>query len=392
MRIAILTTHLPPIMGGIEVHCWNLGKCLASRGHDVTLYGSLEADRDNAKRVEHPFHNLTVKRIAAVHTPLLRRLSRFMCLDSAFREDHAARPFSVIHAHQIWPVGLAGAALAGDDRVRLIITEHGSVLADRGRFLARWSMRWACARASGIVTASSELAEVVAEVGVPPEKITSIPNAIWPDDFQVREDKTEVRRRLGFPEKEFVAMTVRRLVPKNGVQYAVQAATLLSTVVPNFVLAIVGDGPLRHDLERSVVAAGIGDHVRFLGPVDNQDVKYYMRAADLGVFPSLAEATSIAALEFMAAGTPVAASTVGGLPEIIDDGETGFLFDIGFTKSRYDDPGLSSQAIDNIAATVIRASHSDLKTIGRQAAETVKKRFSWESYAERLERGLYGVT
>ncbi len=355
------------------------------------LYGSLESGQGPEMEEERLSEHLTVRRIPAIRvTAPLRRVSRFTGLQRRFQGDHRLDPFTVVHAHQIWPVGLAGAALARRAKARFIITEHGSVLDDRKSAIKRWAMRRACASAAGILAASRELVEVVQGIGVPRHKVSAVPNAIWPEDFQVADEKRDVRERLGLPQQAFVAMTVRRLVPKNGVQYAVRAVPLCLKAIPGFLLVVVGRGPLQRELERLAAELGVRDRVRFVGAVDNKEVKYYMRAADLGVFPSLAEATSIAALEFMAAGTPVAASRVGGLPEIVEDGQTGFLFDIGFTGSTYEDPGLPPAAIESVADVIVRASTADLQNVGRAAAHNVNVNFSWRSYAERLEAQYYG--
>jgi glycosyltransferase involved in cell wall biosynthesis len=184
-------------------------------------------------------------------------------------------------------------------------------------------------------------------------------------------------------------MTVRRLVPKTGIRYAVLAVPRCVALIPKFRLCVVGAGPERANLEALAADLGVRDRICFVGAVDNARVPLYMRAADLGVFPSLAEATSIAALEFMAAGTPVTASSVGGLVEIIDDGIDGFLFDFGFSRSRYDDPGLPDEAVEAVAASIVRAYRSDLTSIGHEAVRRVHERHTWDSYAHRLEHEYY---
>jgi len=389
MRIGIITTHLPPIMGGIEVHCENLAVTLAELGHDVVLYGSLEPSQDESMAVEQRGPNLEIRRVPAAANAWLRRPSRFRNLSKILRANHEVRPFGVLHAHQLYPVGVAASVLAQRLGTRLVITEHGSILDDQRALWKRMLIRFAAKRATAIITASQELAGAAAEAGVPMQLIHAIPNAVSPDRLDAMDDDGSARRRFGAQPDDFVAMTVRRLYPKNGVQYAVRAVPQCVEDIPNFRLVVIGDGPLRHELERLVKALEIEDNVQFLGSLPNTEIPSLMQAADVGVFPSLAEATSIAALEFMAVGTPVVASKVGGLPEIVRDGETGFLFDIGFTASRYDDPGLPSWAIANLADAIGRASRSNLPAMGEEAKTSMRERFSWNAYARQLDERFY---
>jgi glycosyltransferase involved in cell wall biosynthesis len=389
MRIGIITTHLPPIMGGIEVHCENLALALAETGHDVVLYGSLETDQHASMMVDNRKPNLTIRRIPALSPAWLRRPSRFWYLRRALRDDHARSRFDVLHAHQLYPMGVAAAIYARRLGTRLVITEHGSILDDRRYRWKRTLVERASRRATAIITASRELADVVEAVGVDPAKVFPIPNAISPRQLDVPEPETPVRPRFGAGPDDFVAMTVRRLYPKNGVQYAVRAVPHCLERIPNFRLIIIGDGPLRPDIERTVRELNIQDRVMFLGTLPNSELPLYMKEADIGIFPSLAEATSIAALEFMAVGTPVVASRVGGLPEIVRDGVTGFLFDLGFTTSRYNDPGLPNWAITNLADAIARSSRANLTELGSEAKRIARRHFSWDAYVRRLNERFY---
>lgn len=395
MNVAILTTHLPPVMGGIEVHCDELSRALVGRGHQVTLYGSLEPDQPDELRESPPGANPRIRRVPALFAPGLRRPTRLANLWRRVWDDHRARPFDVLHAHQIYPVGLSAAGLSAALGIRLVITEHGSILDDARSPWKRPLIRRAGDRAAAVLTASGELADAVISAGLPRSAVRALPNAIFPERFRADGDRgpdghrAARRRALGLDADAFVAMTVRRLVPKTGVQYAVRALPRCLDRLPNLHLVVVGDGPLRPQIEESARALGVAERVSFVGMVDNTRVPQYMRAADVGLFPSLAEATSIAALEFMASGTPVVASSVGGLPEIVEDGVTGFLFDLGFTRSRYDDPGLPEDAVQNLADAIHRAARADLSAMGRRAAARVRERYSWSAYVARLEREIY---
>jgi glycogen synthase len=124
------------------------------------------------------------------------------------------------------------------------------------------------------------------------------------------------RRRLIVP---------RRLFEKNGVEYFIRALPRVLELM-DVEAVLVGDGPERGRLEALVAELGIGQAVTFLGSRPNTEMPALLAGADVAVFPSLMEATSVAALEAMSCGVPVAASRVGGLPEIVDE-DVGTLFE-----------------------------------------------------------------
>jgi glycosyltransferase involved in cell wall biosynthesis len=131
-----------------------------------------------------------------------------------------------------------------------------------------------------------------------------------------------------FPEKRtphqgFVIGTACRLEPIKGLRYLLEAVAVLTRQIDNLRLEIAGEGSLRSFLEQECHRLGISGHVSFLGW--REDLPNVMAGWDVFVLPSLDEGFPIAALEAMAAGLPVIASAVGGLLELVQDGETGWL-------------------------------------------------------------------
>jgi glycosyltransferase involved in cell wall biosynthesis len=167
------------------------------------------------------------------------------------------------------------------------------------------------------------------------------------------------RRRLIVP---------RRLYPKNGVEYFVRALPRILAQVEIEAL-IVGDGPERARLEDLAGQLGVAQHVAFLGARANAEMPGLLGQADIAVIPSLMEATSIAALEAMSCGLPVAASAVGGLPEIIDR-EVGSLFTPG-------DPEALAECVLSLLA------RSDLAQLGREGRRRVVENWSLDRMVER---------
>jgi glycosyltransferase involved in cell wall biosynthesis len=169
------------------------------------------------------------------------------------------------------------------------------------------------------LAASGEIA-TVGEAIAPGVRVEAVTNGVDTEMFR------RVDPALPAPAPGIRRILVpRRLFPKNGVEYAIRALPrILETAEVEMVL--VGDGPERGRLETLAADLGVGDRARFLGARPNREMPAILSSGELAVFPSLMEATSVAALECMSCEVPVAASRVGGLPEIVDH-EVGGLFE-----------------------------------------------------------------
>jgi glycosyltransferase involved in cell wall biosynthesis len=215
-------------------------------------------------------------------------------------------------------------------------------------------------RAGALLSTSEEIDGVVRDM-LPGAFTMPIVNGIDTETFSPTEPRFE---KTG---DEFTIVCPRRLVTKNGVEYLVRALPLIRRELPVRAY-LAGDGPLRQELESLATELGVRESVEFMGSVENTAMPGLFSSADLVVIPSLVEATSIAALEAMSCGKAVAASRVGGLPEIIDD-TVGLLFESG-----------SPEALAE--AVVGAARESDLEALGRAARERVVANWSIQSMAD----------
>jgi glycosyltransferase involved in cell wall biosynthesis len=125
------------------------------------------------------------------------------------------------------------------------------------------------------------------------------------------------------PTSEIILGTAGRLVELKGIEYLLSAASALRREFPALRVEIAGSGPHRRKLEAAVAPCGLEGHVEFLGWID--DLNSVLPRWDVFVMPSLEEGFPIAALDAMAAGLPVVATSVGGVPDLIQDGKTGWL-------------------------------------------------------------------
>ncbi|UCF19544.1 MAG: glycosyltransferase family 4 protein [Gemmatimonadota bacterium] len=221
----------------------------------------------------------------------------------------------IFHAHT-FACGLPPIVTRARHRRPFVLTLHTSHFLMRARRRSwRPVFRSIISSADYLLATSREILNVAQEL-YPHPRAEVMTNAVDTERFVPGLGREEKHRpRLIVP---------RRLFPKNGVEFFLRAMPLILNEL-DVEASIVGDGPEREKLVALAENLGVSERVEFLGARPNAQMPALLAAADLAVIPSLMEATSIAALEAMACGLPLAASAVGGLPEIIDEG-VGMLF------------------------------------------------------------------
>ena len=315
MKIVVHCVYFPPEVGGLESHVHYLCRGLAARGHEVTVVTSLS--QPGLAR-----HEL-MDGIRIYRTPLPARTPLGWTMHAAGstpRTRSVVADADVVHAQAFPSLLPCALALAGMS-TPLVCTIHTS------HFL-RLAANPIVAPALGKLielsdynfAASKEIADVGESLG-PTISVETLVNGVDTGIFRPVEGaipRANGRRRLVVP---------RRLFPKNGVEYFVRALPMIAAGADVDVI-VIGDGPERERLEGLAAELGVADRIEFLGARPHAEMPGLLCSGDMAVFPSLVEATSVAALECMACGLPVAASAVGGLPQIVDD-SVGGLFPAG---------------------------------------------------------------
>ncbi len=224
---------------------------------------------------------------------------------------------TAVHSHSLDAMLYAGFAALLAGIPNRIHTQHNTQLRsytvkDRMKFRLA---AWAC---STVAAVSGETAREVEAHGANPRKVRVIPNGIDADHFGKGLVVRSGGRRIG---------CVARLSPEKGIDRLISAFAAVVRRMPDARLTIVGEGEERPALEARVRELGLGESVEFLGFQD--DVAAALGTFDLFVLPSLTEGIPLALLEAMAAGLPVIATRVGGVPEVIEDGTSGVLVEAG---------------------------------------------------------------
>lgn len=235
--------------------------------------------------------------------------------------------------------------------------------------------RLACRLGNGLahrvaVNAEAVARVVAAEEGCSRRKMVLIPNGVTEETLAHSADRRTARLRLDLPPDGPVVGAISRLAWKKGVRHLVDAMPRLLESVPDATLVIIGDGPLRGELETQAVALGVRDRIRFLG--SRADALDLLAAFDVFVLPSLIEGMSNALLEAMAARLPVVATDVGGNAEVMVDGETGFLVPAGDASQ--------------LAGAVLKLLHAP--ELGREMGAAGRRRVERDYRAEAMVRRL----
>jgi glycosyltransferase involved in cell wall biosynthesis len=204
-----------------------------------------------------------------------------------------------------------------------------------------------------------------------PENIINIPNAVEVGRFDRLDSRNQLRTQFGAKPLTALVGSVARLVQPKRLDYLLQAARIVCDAIPQTCFLIVGDGPLRQELERQARHLDLGpEHVMFLG--SRQDVPDLLAAIDIFVLSSEAEGLPVAMLEAMAASKPVIVTQVGAIPQIIQDGFNGLLV------SPHDPIGLANAILMLIGDSFLR------EALAREAYRTVNERFSIEVVGQQM--------
>lgn len=272
--------------------------------------------------VYHPRYLLVPKVSMPLHGWLM-----FLGTLGLARRLHREVKFDCIDAHYVYPDGFAAVLLGKVLHLPVIVSARGTDINLFPRFRTiRPMIRWTLREAAGIVAVSGQLERTMINLGASPDKIRVIGNGVDTRRFHPV-DRGEARQRLGLPANAEVIVSVGALVPYKGFQSLIRAIAELAPRHPNLRLRIIGEGAFRSALERLIREYGVQERVALVGNRPNEELKYWFSAADFSCLLSSREGQPNVVLESLACGTPVIATRVGGIPEVLASDELGFLVD-----------------------------------------------------------------
>ena len=364
-----------PTYGGSGAVATELGMALAERGHEVHFVSYDQPFRLGSFQERIFFHEVEME-----DYPLFEHPPYALALAVALHDTARKHELDLVHMHYAIPHAasayLAKQMLAMERRLRIVTTLHGTDITLVGLHPSFHAItRFSILESDGLTAVSSYLRdETVRDFSVPSSRIEVIPNFI--DTQTWRPDREPCHRSKLAPGGEKIVMHISNFRAVKRVEDVVRVFARINEEVPSR-LIMVGDGPDRPRAAQRASELGVSDRVLFLGK--HTSVAELLSCADLFVLPSENESFGLAALEAMACGAPVIATRSGGLPEVIDHGETGFLHEVG---------AVEAMAESGIGLLEDGDAHARMAKTARRTAED---RFSaaavvplYEAYYERV--------
>ena len=276
----------------------------------------------------------------------------------------------VLHSHKfgsnVWAAAIARAV-----RVPVFVA-HEHTWSYEGQWLRRFLDRRLISRVASVVLTVSEAdRRRMTEIeGVDPAKVAYLPSGVRPHDPP---GTRRLREELGLAAETPLVGTVCGLRPQKALDVLVRAAARLVTAVPDVRVLILGEGPERERLEALVEELGLGPSVLRLGAWPPAEVADFVEALDVGVLSSHFEGMPLAVMELMAAGKPVVATAVGGVPDLVGDGVHGLLVQPG-------DPDALAEAVASLLRDPERRA-----AMGEAGRERQRRDFDFTRMVRRLE-------
>jgi D-inositol-3-phosphate glycosyltransferase len=323
--------------GGMSVYIRELARHLGGFGHRIDIYTKLNGSKHN--QISELYDNVRLIHLSAGSNGHVHKLALYYYLSDFLRalegfKNQEGLHYDLIHSHY-WLSGRLGSWVQDRWNIPHIVMFHtlGTVKNSAGladcepdlRIATEKKLARTCQRI--LAPTGREKENLLKHCQAPAEKIGVVPCGVNLDLFRPM-DRATARQRLGFDQDESIVLYVGRFDPIKGIDRLLEAMAYLKHLKRMRLVIIGGDGPGTSEyqnLQQLSAKFGIQKSVHFVGRVEQNQLPPYYSAADALVVPSYYESFGLVGLESLACGTPVAATRVGAMEDIIEDGKTGHV-------------------------------------------------------------------
>ena len=365
MNICMVTHDFPPQVGGISAHVFELTRQLIKWNHRVIILTSKlknfgndrsEGDDFQVKYVQERFDDKS-KSIFLPIKVIDYSIRAHLILKKIIKKYS----IDLVHYHNLVPESLVTKRID----VPVIFTAHESHLVKSAQ-KNRKRLNFYLSHIDHLIAASQDRLEIVRKFCPYAKSAHYISNGVDIERFNFSERKAEIRQEYQVPSKTKIILIVSRLEEVKGVSYFIEAVSQILRSVEDVQVFIVGSGSQASILQNRIHELKINEYVDLKGLIENKYLPDFYALADLVVIPSLEEATSITGLEAMASGKPIIGTKVGGIPDLIDDGENGILV-----------PPKNPKELANAVITMFKDSNRMIE-MGKYSRKKAVEQFSWE--------------
>lgn len=377
MNIAIQIVSYYPVVAGAEVFAQRVAEYMVEQGNSVDVITLREFP--DLKKYEN-VNGVDIYRVKPILLPKLKLLSAIPIMARKTIKLDREKDYDLIHSQLVFSAGQAGTIVKKMRAKPCLLTTQGGDLIDyssedimRFSSILKPMVRWSLKNADITHAVSKYCKDMAEEMGA--KRTVLIPNGVDVSRFKPREDEKEsLREKYGFSSDEKIIISTSRLTPKNGMHILIKAVSKLKNIDGGKLkLLIVGEGSQKDELIKLTSDLGLNDVVQFLGYVTHDQIPEYLSLSDIFCRPSLDEGFGISFIEAMACKVPVIGTPVGGIVDIIEDGQNGLFVE----------PDNPDDLADKLNVLLSDLSYGQELT--KEGYETVQKKFKWEVVLGQME-------